>query len=114
MVRIQLYFARKSRYPVLWEKCTIWFQMGRFWNTGRMTDGESYWGEDYTLAFLRDHTLNCNPFHGTEMRLGTWELSDDTIMIFWDDGEMDEATLDPENPDSLTLHSTGEILAKLF
>lgn len=48
------------------------------------------------------------------MRLGTWELSDDTIMIFWDDGEMDEATLDPENPDSLTLHSTGEILAKLF
>ena len=80
----------------------------------QMTDGDSYWGEDYTLAFFRDHTLSCNPFDGTEARLGMWELSDDTIMIFWDDGETDEATLDPENPDSLTLHSTGETLAKLF
>lgn len=45
---------------------------------------------------------------------GTWELSDDTITITWDDGETDEAILDPENPNSLTLGSTGETFAKLY
>ena len=80
----------------------------------QMTDGDSYWGNDYTLQFLRDHTLSCNVFNETEARLGTWELSDDTITILWDDGETDEATLDPENPDSLTLSSTGETFSKLF
>lgn len=79
-----------------------------------LTDGESYWGENYTLQFLRDHTLSCSIFNKTEARLGTWELSGNTITILWNDGETDEATLDPENPDSLTLSSTGETLAKLF
>ena len=81
----------------------------------RMTDGESYWGDDYTLQFLRENTVYRNYFNGAQDPVrGTWELSDDTITITWDDGETDEATLDPENPGSLTLNSTGETLAKLF
>lgn len=82
----------------------------------QMTDGESYWSEDndYTLQFLRDHTLICNALRKTEERTGTWELSDGTITIVWNDGETDKAILDPENADSLTLSSTGKTFAKLF
>lgn len=81
----------------------------------RITDGNSYWGEDYTLQFLRGNTIYRNYFNGArEPVYGTWELSDDTITITWDDGETDEAILDPENPDSLTLSSTGETFAKLY
>ena len=81
----------------------------------RITDGNSYWGEDYTLQFLRGNTIYRNYFNGSQEPVhGTWELSDDTITITWDDGETDEAILDPENPDSLTLSSTGETFAKLY
>lgn len=81
----------------------------------QITDGNSYWGEEYTLAFLRDNTLYRNYLNGSQDPVfGTWEISGDTITITWDDGETDEAVLDPENPDSLTLSSTGETFAKLF
>lgn len=81
----------------------------------RITDGNSYWGEDYTLQFLRDNTIYRSYFYGNRDPVcGTWELSDDTITITWDDGETDVATLDPKNPGSLTLSSTGETFKKLF
>ena len=88
---------------------------GELFKLYRITDGESYWGEDYTLQFLRDNTLYRNYFNGSQDPVrGTWELSGDTVTIIWDDGETDEATLDPENPASLTLRSTAETFAKLF
>lgn len=81
----------------------------------RITDGNSYWGEEYTLAFLRGNTLYRNYLNGAQDPVfGTWEISGDTITIIWNDGETDEAILDPEDPDSLTLSSTGETFAKLF
>lgn len=80
-----------------------------------ITDGNGYWGEEYTLEFLRGNTLYRNYLNGSQDPVfGTWEISGDTITITWDDGETDEAILDPENPDSLTLSSTGETFAKLF
>lgn len=88
---------------------------GELFKLYRITDGNSYWGEDYTLEFLRENTVYRNYFNGAQDPVrGTWELSDDTITIIWDDGETDEATLDPENPASLTLSSTGETFEKLF
>lgn len=105
--------------------------MGRFWCTGaddgdnyyihedaldnvqllteyRLTDG-SFWSETYALQFNRGYTLRCEYFNGaTEARTGTWELSGDTVMIIWDDGETDEATL--ESAKTLKLSSTGETL----
>lgn len=81
----------------------------------RITDGNSYWGERYDLQFLRESGLYRNYFNGTQdPEHGTWELSDDTITILWDNGETDEAVLDPEDAGSLTLSSTGEAFAKLF
>ena len=81
----------------------------------RITDGNSYWGEDFTLEFLRGNTMYRNYFYGNQdpMRR-TWELSGNMITIIWDDGETDEATLNPDDPASLTLSSTGETFAKLF
>ena len=88
---------------------------GELFKLYRITDGNSYWGADYTLQFLRDNTLYRNYFNGSQDPVrGTWKLSGDTVTIIWDDGETDEATLDPENPASLTLSSTGETFAKLF
>ncbi|KMW10084.1 hypothetical protein HMPREF9470_05597 [[Clostridium] citroniae WAL-19142] len=81
----------------------------------QITDGNDYWGEDYTLQFLRENTLYRNYLNGAQDSVsGTWEISGDMITITWDDGETDEAILNPEKPDSLTLNSTGETIAKLF
>ena len=80
-----------------------------------ITDGNSYCGEEYALEFLRGNTLYRNYLNGAQDPMfGSWEISGDTITITWDDGETDEAVLDSENPDSLTLSSTGETFAKLF
>lgn len=67
---------------------------------------ESFSGEDYSLEFYREYTVNCYFFNG-ETRTGTWEMDDTTILIFWDDGEMDEAELDWK---TLYMSSTGETL----
>ena len=67
---------------------------------------ESFSGEDYSLEFYREYTVNCYFFNG-ETRTGTWEMDDTTILIFWDDGEMDEAELDWK---TLYMISTGETL----
>lgn len=67
---------------------------------------ESFSGEDYSLEFYREYTVNCYFFNG-ETRTGTWEMDDTTILIFWDDGEMDEAELDWK---TLSMISTGETL----
>ena len=65
-------------------------------------------GETYSLQFNRGYTLRCDFFDGTtEARTGTWELSGDTVMITWDDGETDEAQV---NGKTLLLSSTGETL----
>ena len=88
---------------------------GELFKLYRITDGNSYWGESYTLQFLRENGLYRDYFNGTQDPVhGTWELSDDTITITWDDGETDEAVLNPDDPGSLTLNSTGEAFAKLF
>ena len=80
----------------------------------KLTDG-SFWGETYALQFNRGYTLRCDFLDGTtEARSGTWELSGDTVTIIWDDGETDEAALDPEDPDVLTMSSTGETLEDPF
>lgn len=63
---------------------------GELFKLYRITDGESYWGGDYTLQFLRDNTLYRNYFNGAQDPVrGTWELSGDTVTIIWDDGETD-------------------------
>lgn len=67
---------------------------------------ESFSGEDYSLEFYREYTVNCYFYNG-ETRTGTWEMDDTTILIFWDDGEMDEAELDWK---TLYMSSTGETL----
>ena len=67
---------------------------------------ESFSGEDYSLEFYREYTVNCYFFNG-ETRTGTWEMDDTTIRIFWDDGETDEAELDWK---TLYMISTGETL----
>ena len=80
----------------------------------KLTDG-SFWGESYAFQFSRGYTLRCDFFDGTtETRSGSWELSGDTVTIIWDDGETDEAALDPEDPDVLTMSSTGETLEDPF
>ena len=85
-------------------------------NTQLLTEylitSELFLGKTYMLQFNRDDTLSCESLDDgvTEVRHGTWELSGDTVTIVWDDGETDEATLEPENPDTLKLSSTGEIL----
>lgn len=79
-----------------------------------LTEG-TFLGETYGLCFARDYTMKCVFLDGiTEDLTGTWELSDDTVTIIWNDGETDEATLSPGNPDTLTIHSTGEILENPF
>ena len=50
--------------------------------------------------------MDYNFFNG-ETRTGTWAMDDTTILIFWDDGEMDEAKLDWK---TLYMSSTGETL----
>ena len=76
----------------------------------RLTD-ESFQGETYALQFNRGYTLRCDFLDGTtETRFGTWELSGDTVMIIWDDGETDEATLSLASAKTLRLNSTGETL----
>lgn len=88
---------------------------GEIFKLYRITDGNDYWGSKYALQFLRENGLYRNYFNGAQdPEHGTWELSDDTITIIWDDGETDEATLNPDDPASLTLSSTGETFAKLF
>ena len=67
---------------------------------------ESFSGEDYSLEFYREYTVDCYFFNG-ETRTGTWEMDDTTILIFWDDGETDEAELDWK---TLYMISTGETL----
>ena len=67
---------------------------------------ESFSGQDYSLEFYREYTVNCYFFNG-ETRTGTWEMDDTTILIYWDDGEMDEAELDWK---TLYMISTGETL----
>ena len=67
---------------------------------------ESFSGQDYSLEFFREYTVNCYYFNG-ETRTGTWEMDDTTIRIFWDDGGMDEAELDWK---TLYMSSTGETL----
>ena len=67
---------------------------------------ESFSGEDYSLEFYREYTVNCYFFNG-ETRTGTWEMDDTTILIYWDDGGMDEAELDWK---TLSMISTGETL----
>lgn len=67
---------------------------------------ESFSGQDYSLEFYREYTVNCYFFNG-ETRTGTWEMDDTTILIYWDDGEMDEAELDWK---TLYMSSTGETL----
>ena len=72
-----------------------------------LMDG-SFSGETYSLQFNRGYTMRCDFFDGTtEERTGTWELSGDTVMITWDDGETDEAQV---NGKTLLLSSTGETL----
>ena len=80
----------------------------------RLTD-ESFQGETYALQFNRGYTLRCDFLDGTtETRFGTWELSGDTVMIIWDDGETDEATLSLASAKTLRLSSTGETLENPF
>ena len=67
---------------------------------------ESFSGQDYSLEFYREYTVSCYFYNG-ETRTGTWEMDDTTILIFWDDGEMDEAELDWK---TLYMISTGETL----
>lgn len=67
---------------------------------------ESFSGQDYYLEFYREYTVNCYYFNG-ETRTGTWEMDDTTVLIFWDDGETDEAELDWK---TLYMSSTGETL----
>ena len=67
---------------------------------------ESFSGQDYSLEFYREYTVNCYYFNG-ETRTGTWEMDDTTVLIFWDDGETDEAELDWK---TLYMSSTGETL----
>ena len=72
----------------------------------QLTD-ESFSGQDYSLEFYREYTVSCYFYNG-DTRTGTWEMDDDTtILIFWDDGEMDEAELDWK---TLSMLSTGETL----
>lgn len=72
-----------------------------------LTDG-NFLGEDYVLEFHRDYTLNCDYFsEETGDRTGTWTVSGETVMIFWDDGETDEAVAGWK---TLCLSSTGETL----
>ena len=72
-----------------------------------LTD-ESFSGSSYSLRFNREYTLQCDFFDGTtESRTGTWEMSGDTVIITWDDGETDEAQM---NGKTLVLSSTGETL----
>lgn len=81
--------------------------------------GETYWVKGYpdfvdkaALAssyygnwYLRgDHD---SEYGTTESRTGTWELSGNTVMIIWDDGETDEAQMDGK---TLYMSSTGETL----
>ena len=67
---------------------------------------ESFSGQDYSLEFYREYTVSCYFYNG-ETRTGTWEMDDSTILIYWDDGEMDEAELDWK---TLSMISTGETL----
>ena len=71
----------------------------------QLTD-ESFSGQDYSLEFYREYTVSCYFYNG-ETRTGTWEMDDSTILIYWDDGEMDEAELDWK---TLYMISTGETL----
>ncbi len=70
-----------------------------------LTNGD-FWGEDYILIFDRAYTVSCDFFSG-ESRTGTWEADGNTVRIFWDDGETDEAEL---NWKTLSMSSTGETL----
>ena len=67
---------------------------------------ESFSGQDYSLEFYREYTVSCY-FSNGETRTGTWEMDDTAILIYWDDGEMDEAELDRK---TLYMISTGETL----
>ena len=72
-----------------------------------LTD-DSYSGSSYSFCFTREYTLQCDFYDGTtESRTGTWELSGNTVMITWDDGETDEAQMDGK---TLYMISTGETL----
>ena len=71
----------------------------------QLTD-ESFSGQDYSLEFYREYTVSCYFYNG-ETRTGTWEMDDTTILIYWDDGGMDEAELDWK---TLSMISTGETL----
>ena len=72
-----------------------------------LTD-DSYSGSSYSFRFTREYTLQCDFYDGTtESRTGTWELSGNTVMITWDDGETDEAVASGK---TLLLRSTGETL----
>ena len=72
-----------------------------------LTD-DSYSGSSYSFCFTREYTLQCDFYDGTtESRTGTWELSGNTVMITWDDGETDEAVASGK---TLLLRSTGETL----
>lgn len=75
-----------------------------------LTNG-SFSGEYYSLQFNRDYTMRCDFFDGvTEALTGTWELNGDTVTIFWDEGEMEEATLSLDGEKTLWMNSTGETL----
>ena len=67
---------------------------------------ESFSGQDYSLEFYREYTVSCYFYNG-ETRTGTWEVYDNTVLIFWDDGAMDEAE---SNWKTLSMSSTGETL----
>lgn len=68
---------------------------------------ESFSGDGYYLTFNREvYTVVCD-FYGEGTRTGTWEVDGTTVLIFWDDGETDEAELDWK---TLYLSSTGETL----
>ena len=71
----------------------------------QLTD-ESFSGQDYSLEFYREYTVSCYFYNG-ETRTGTWEMDDTAILIYWDDGETDEAELDWK---TLYMISTGETL----
>lgn len=75
---------------------------------------ESFEGEYYAFYFSREYTVRCEFFDSAYEDLqGTWELFGNTVVITWDDGSTDEATLhlgEPGEPDTLTMDATGDTL----
>lgn len=72
-----------------------------------LTDG-SFWGQDYILEFLRSNTVNLKYFNEVEAaKTGTWVVEGNRVIITWEDGETDEATVDDK---IIILASTNETM----